>query len=38
MDLGQDAQGRATLQRVIKTYPNSNAARLAQQRLEPAKK
>ncbi|MGH8447563.1 MAG: tol-pal system protein YbgF [Solimonas sp.] len=38
MDLGQDAEGRATLQKVIKTYPTSNAARLAQQRLEPARK
>ncbi len=38
MDLGQSAQGRATLQNVVKTYPQSNAARLAQQRLEPAKK
>ncbi|HET8882565.1 MAG TPA: tol-pal system protein YbgF [Solimonas sp.] len=38
MDLKQDAEGRATLQRVIKTYPGSNAANLAQQRLQPGKK
>ncbi|MFT4047128.1 MAG: tol-pal system protein YbgF [Solimonas sp.] len=38
MDMGDDASGRATLQKVIKTYPTSNAARLAQQRLEPGKK
>lgn len=38
MDLKQDAAGRATLQRVIKTFPGSNAANLAQQRLQPGKK
>ena len=34
IELKQDAEGRASLQRVIQTYPQSNAARLAQQRLE----
>jgi tol-pal system protein YbgF len=38
MDMGDEANGRATLQKVIKSYPTSNAARLAQQRLEPGKK
>ena len=35
LELKQEADGRATLQRVIQTYPNSNAAKLAQQRLNP---
>lgn len=38
MDMGRDAEGRTTLQRVIKTYPQTTAAKLAQQRLEPAKR
>lgn len=38
MDLNQDAEGRATLQRVIKSYPGTTAAQLAQQRLAPGKK
>lgn len=33
LDLKQDAEGRATLQRLVETYPQSNAAKLAQQRL-----
>lgn len=33
IDLKQEAEGRATLQRLVETYPQSNAARLAQQRL-----
>lgn len=38
MDLNQDAEGRASLQRVIRSYPGTNAAQLAQQRLAPGKK
>lgn len=34
MDLGQAAAGKASLQRVVNTYPQSNAATLAQQRLQ----
>ncbi|PPE73055.1 tol-pal system protein YbgF [Solimonas fluminis] len=37
LELKSDAEGRATLQRVISTYPNSNAAKLAAQRLNPPK-
>lgn len=33
IDLKQESEGRATLQRLVETYPQSNAARLAQQRL-----
>jgi tol-pal system protein YbgF len=33
IELKQDAQGRETLQRLVETYPQSNAAKLAQQRL-----
>ncbi len=33
IELKQEADGRATLQRLVETYPQSNAARLAQQRL-----
>ncbi|MES0873463.1 tol-pal system protein YbgF [Sinimarinibacterium thermocellulolyticum] len=35
IELNQPAEGRATLQRLIDTYPQSSAARLAQQRLTP---
>lgn len=35
IELKQDAQGRATLRKLVETYPQSNAARLAQQRLAP---
>lgn len=35
IDLKQESQGRATLQRLVETYPQSSAARLAQQRLAP---
>lgn len=35
IELKQEAEGRATLQRLVDTYPQSNAARLAQQRLTP---
>ncbi|MDM4771715.1 tol-pal system protein YbgF [Solimonas sp. SE-A11] len=37
LELKSEAEGRATLQRVISTYPNSNAAKLAAQRLNPPK-
>lgn len=37
LEMKQDAEGRATLQRVISSYPSSNAAKLAQQRLNPPK-
>ncbi|AXQ29570.1 tol-pal system protein YbgF [Solimonas sp. K1W22B-7] len=37
LELKSEADGRATLQRVISTYPNSNAAKLAAQRLNPPK-
>jgi tol-pal system protein YbgF len=37
IELKQEAEGRSTLQRVIQAYPSSNAAKLAQQRLEPPK-
>lgn len=37
IELKQEAEGRATLQRVVQMYPQTNAARLAQQRLEPPK-
>lgn len=37
LELKNEAEGRATLQRVISTYPNSNAAKLATQRLNPPK-
>lgn len=37
LELKSEADGRATLQRVISTYPNSNAAKLATQRLNPPK-
>ncbi|SFF32194.1 tol-pal system protein YbgF [Fontimonas thermophila] len=33
LDLKQEAEGRATLKRLVETYPQSNAAKLAQQRL-----
>lgn len=33
IELKQENEGRATLQRLVSTYPQSNAARLAQQRL-----
>lgn len=33
-ELKQDAEARTTLEQVISRYPNSNAARLAQQRLQ----
>ncbi len=33
IELKQDAEGKATLQRLVQTYPQSSAARLAQQRL-----
>jgi len=36
IELRQDSEGRASLQRVIQMYPQTNAARLAQQRLESA--
>ena len=35
IELNQQAEGRATLQRLVDTYPQSSAARLAQQRLAP---
>jgi tol-pal system protein YbgF len=35
--LKMEDEGRKTLQRVIQAYPSSNAAKLAQQRLEPPK-
>ncbi len=37
LELKSEAEGRATLQRVISSYPNSNAAKLAAQRLNPPK-
>jgi tol-pal system protein YbgF len=33
IELKQEAEGKATLQRLVQTYPQSSAARLAQQRL-----
>ncbi len=35
IELNQQAEGRATLQKLVDTYPQSSAARLAQQRLAP---
>lgn len=37
LELKQTADGKATLQRVVRTYPNTSAARLAQQRLDSVK-
>lgn len=37
IEMKQEAEGRATLQKVISSYPSSNAAKLAQQRLNPPK-
>jgi TolA-binding protein len=33
LELKQTAAGKATLQKLVQTYPQSNAARLAQQQL-----
>jgi tol-pal system protein YbgF len=35
IELKQESEGRATLQKLVDSYPQSNAARLAQQRLAP---
>ncbi|MGH8457572.1 MAG: tol-pal system protein YbgF, partial [Stenotrophobium sp.] len=37
LELNQVDQGRATLRKVIQTYPNANAASLARQRLDSSK-
>jgi TolA-binding protein len=36
-DIGQFEQARATLNEVVRSYPNSSAAKLAEKRLEKMK-